>query len=74
MSEMDVNCTKFGKGLKKLRGKRKFSQESFANHASFSRSYYGRLERGEVDPSLSTLCRIAKGLRLHPAELLRKTL
>jgi hypothetical protein len=32
---------------------------------------YGRIERGEIDMRLSTLIRVARGLGIEPAELLR---
>lgn len=47
-----------------------FTQESFAHHAQFARTYYGRVEQGAQNLSLRTLFQIAAHLELEPRELL----
>jgi transcriptional regulator with XRE-family HTH domain len=61
---------KFGAGVRRARVKRGFSQEAFAAHAGLDRSYYGAIERGEFNVSLSTLEKLAAGLGMKPSELL----
>jgi transcriptional regulator with XRE-family HTH domain len=52
----------FGMNLRVLRVKRKLSQEALAGDAGIDRSYVGDLERGERNPSLLLLLRLAKAL------------
>lgn len=56
--------------LKKQRRKRRMSQAALATKAGFSREYVARLETGHHDPSLSTLTKLAKALRVPVAALL----
>lgn len=49
------------------------AQDQFALLANVDRSYYGKLERGERQPSLGLLLRIAKGLGVPGASLVEKT-
>jgi transcriptional regulator with XRE-family HTH domain len=46
------------------------SQERFAQIAKLDRSYYGRIERGSQNVALTTLCAIARALRVTPSVLL----
>lgn len=45
------------------------AQDAFALAAGVDRSYYGKLERGERQPSLGLLLRIATALDISGAEL-----
>ena len=60
----------FGKSLKKMRDERGLSQEELANDADIPINQIGRIERGEINPSLSTLHSIAKALKLKLVQLL----
>ena len=46
------------------------AQDAFALAAGVDRSYYGKLERGERQPSLSILLRISAGLGSPGAQVL----
>jgi transcriptional regulator with XRE-family HTH domain len=46
------------------------SQEEMANHAGVHRTYYGAIERGERNLSLSSLLRIAHAQRIDPGLLI----
>jgi transcriptional regulator with XRE-family HTH domain len=46
------------------------SQEALAHQARIDRSYVGSLEAGMRNPSLDTLCKIAKALAVDVGELL----
>ncbi|MFZ6011780.1 MAG: helix-turn-helix domain-containing protein [Bacteroidota bacterium] len=61
---------KFGLHLKELREKKGFSQESLANEADVPISQIGRIERGEVNPTLSTLDTLATALKMTLKELM----
>lgn len=69
MRKRRPECVKFGKAVRALRIKRGFSQEAFAHAASVDRSYMGQIERGEFSPTITTVYRIAKALRVSPAKL-----
>jgi transcriptional regulator with XRE-family HTH domain len=56
--------------LKKLRAERGMTQEALAEKAGISRSYIARLELGQQDPTLGTLEKLAKALKVPVAKLL----
>jgi transcriptional regulator with XRE-family HTH domain len=53
------------KRLRQLRDERGLSQRMLAEKAGFSREYLARLETGRQDPTLSTLEKIAKALKVR---------
>jgi transcriptional regulator with XRE-family HTH domain len=61
---------RFGKQLQRLRTRRGLTQEQLAVTAGLSRTFVTRLELGQHDPSLGTLVRVAKALRVSVPELL----
>lgn len=61
----------FTTNLRARRAELGLSQEAVAAEASMDQSQYSRIERGEVDPSIRTLTRIARALGTTPSELLR---
>jgi len=61
---------KLGQTIKKLRGEQKLTQEDLAFKVGVDRSYMGFVERGEKNPTLSTLMKVAKALKVTIAELL----
>lgn len=61
---------RFGKQLHRLRTSRGLTQEQLGVTAGLSRTFLTRLELGQHDPSLSTLVRVAKALKVSVTELL----
>lgn len=59
----------FGANLIKIRKIKKMSQEDLAFTADLSLSQIGRIERGEINATISTIYVIAKALKIHPQEL-----
>ena len=55
--------------LKRLREERGLTQEQLAKRSGMSHGYLARLEIGMHDPSLSTLAKLARALRVAVAEL-----
>lgn len=53
---------KLGAYIRKLREKKGFSQESFADHVELHRTYMGGVERGERNISFLNLIKIARKL------------
>jgi len=56
--------------LKALRHARGLSQAGLSKASGLTREYIARLELGQQDPSLSTLAKLAKALKVPVAELL----
>jgi len=58
--------------LRRIRTERGLSQEALALNANVDRSYVGRLERGEENPTIAILDRLAQTLGVTAGELLAK--
>lgn len=58
-----VIAQKVGKKMRRIRKERNLSQEDVAGRAGMHVTTYGRIERGESNPPLQTLEKIAKALR-----------
>lgn len=65
---MDLNRA-VADNIKRIRKTKKLSMERLAAEAGVSRSMLGQIERGEANPSVGTLSKIAAALKV-PAELL----
>ena len=61
----------FGKTVRKLRQKRKLSQEKLAELCGLHTNYIGRIERGQQNISLQNIEKIARGLRVRVKDLFR---
>ena len=59
----------FGQRLKNIRNAKKISQEQLAGETGFELSQIGRIERGEINTSISHVAAIAKALKVKPEEL-----
>jgi len=57
--------TALGKRIRELRNKQEISQEDLANEADIPLSQIGRIERGETNPTISTLYVIANALNVE---------
>ena len=60
----------FGQRVRELRKERGVSQEALALQTGIARSYMGGIERGEKNPALDHIVRIAAGLGVQPADLM----
>jgi transcriptional regulator with XRE-family HTH domain len=61
---------KFGTHLRSLRIKKGLSQIDLADNAEINKNQIGNIERGEVNPTLTTLHNIAKALEISINELM----
>jgi transcriptional regulator with XRE-family HTH domain len=59
----------FGINLRKLRTEAKMSQEDLANDSNIPLSQIGRIERGEINTSISTVFALANALDKKVSEL-----
>ena len=57
--------------LRRLRRDRGLTQGQLAANAGISREYLARLETARQDPTVTTLEKLAKALRVKAADLLR---
>ena len=62
----------FGENLRAARKERGYSQESFAHAVDLDRTYIGGIERGERNPGLKTIVRIADALEVEVMELFKR--
>lgn len=67
MSELTIQ---FGQLVRKYRKERNMSQEQLALLCNMDRSYLGRIERGEVNPTLEKIYEVAKKLEINACDLL----
>lgn len=63
----------FGQVIERLRRECGLSQEKLALAAELNRTFVWRIERGEQNPSLDSLFRLAKALELDPEDLITET-
>ena len=61
----------FGENLRAARKAQGYSQESFAHAVDLDRTYIGGIERGERNPGLKTVVRIADALEIEVVELFK---
>ena len=66
---MDDIRAVFGRRVRELRTARGLSQEELAHRAGIHWTYLGGIERGERNPALVNVGRIAKALKVPAAEL-----
>jgi transcriptional regulator with XRE-family HTH domain len=70
MSTERKECVEFGKTLRGLRTEQGYTQEAFADKAEIHRTYIGGIERGERNPTLTMIHRLAEALGVPPSRLL----
>lgn len=56
--------------LRSARQERGMTQEDVAAKAKLSTNYYARIERAEVSPSVETLEKLVKALKIKSSEIL----
>lgn len=61
----------FATNLRRLRNAKKLSQEDLAYKAKINRSYMSKLETGATFVGLEIIGKLAKVLRVEPAEFLK---
>lgn len=59
--------------LKQLRKERKLSLDKVAELTGVSKSMLGQIERGETNPTINTIWRIASGLKVSFSSLIHET-
>ena len=59
----------FGRNIRRLREASRLTQENLAVDSGLDRSYIGGIERGERNPSLSAILKLASALNVSPGHL-----
>ena len=62
----------FGRMLQELRTERGLSQEKLGFESNYHRTYISQLERGQKNPSLKAIFRLAEALGIRPSEMIRR--
>lgn len=60
----------FGAAVRQLREDAGLSQEGLGYETGLHRNYIGGLERGELNATLATIIKLARGFGIPPSELL----
>ncbi|AUI53380.1 transcriptional regulator [Arthrobacter crystallopoietes] len=69
MANYDSALRALGDNLKRIRRQFSISQEQLAERCGLHRTYVGAVERGERNPSLTSLLRLSHGLGIPLSEL-----
>ena len=69
MKKISKTHAKLGERIKELRKQLGMTQEDLAFKVGLDRSYMGFVERGEKNPTVATLAKIAKSLKTPLSQL-----
>jgi len=61
-----------GEAIRSARRERGYAQEAFAARVGLDRSYFGAIERGEFNITISTLLKVTDGLGVRASSLLHR--
>ena len=64
-----VFINKVGKRIVEIRKEKKLTQEDIVKHTGFELKQIGRIERGEINTSISHIAKIADVLGISPKDL-----
>ena len=67
----DTSSKRLGENLKKLRLKKKMSQGDISRKLGVDRAYISSIENGRMNPTLTTLEKLAEAIGINSAELLK---
>jgi transcriptional regulator with XRE-family HTH domain len=67
---MEKEVIKFGQKLREIRHKKGLSQGDIARALGVHRSYISGLERGVRNPSLLTVQKVAKAIKINAKDLI----
>jgi len=62
--KMDTTVVQVGRRIRQIRKAQKISQQELGERANLNYKYIGGVERGERNPSIESLMKIAKGLKI----------
>lgn len=62
----------FGRVLLKLRETKDVSQKEVADHCNLERAYISRLERGLLQPTITTIIKLAEYFEVPPGDIVNE--
>ena len=68
---MKSESEKLGKNLKRIRTTKGISQGDIARSLGVNRGFISNIENGKTNPTLATIARLAKAVRVSVDELLK---
>ncbi len=68
---MKTESEKLGRNLKRIRTRKAISQGDIARSLGVSRGFISNIENGKTNPTLETIARLAKAVRVSSDELLK---
>ena len=68
MKKKKKECIILGLAIKRLRHQKEISQEQLADLAGLHRTYMGGLERGEKNPTLTTILKVCNAFDITPID------
>ena len=74
MKRKPKELVQFGLSIRRFRDQAGLSQEKLAQRCQLHRTYVGAVERGERNPGLMNIIRIARALGVRPRRLLEEIL
>jgi transcriptional regulator with XRE-family HTH domain len=69
VSQRTASAAAFGRTIKELRLERGLSQEEAGLRSGVARGFFGKLERGEANPTFATIVKVSRGLEVPAGEL-----
>ena len=70
MNKLTKIDLEFEKALRKKRLQRNLTQEALSSSSDLSKAYISELEMGQMDPSLYTLFKLSKALKINIRNLI----
>ena len=61
---------RFGSTITKTRKRQGLSQEELSARSHIDRTFVGKIEQGKANPSLKTILKLSRGLRVRMSDLL----
>ncbi len=68
---MDNTAQEIGQKIKTARRAKEITQQEMADRTGMAKSYYGRIERGDINASLDKYIKILKVLNLKFDDIIR---
>jgi transcriptional regulator with XRE-family HTH domain len=69
-AERAILTTAFGKNIRQVRNKKQLTVRQVAANCNLDNSTIAKIENGNFNVSLSTIVELARGLEIHPSQLL----
>lgn len=64
-----ISLKNFGENVRKIRLKKQWSMEYLANQANVELSQIYRIEKGKINPKLTTILTLCKALEITPEQI-----